>query len=136
MLCVKLAQQRWNGCVSDFDQMGIVVDWFDACRKGDLESLLELYGEDASLECQCHGTRLYRGRAELGAYWRSRLGAFVSAGFGMEDISPAPHGVALEYSIADSLRIRASFSFSADGKISRTICEPARQSAADCCARQ
>ena len=25
--------------VSDFDQMGIVVDWVDACRKGDLATL-------------------------------------------------------------------------------------------------
>ncbi len=122
--------------MSDFDQMGIVVDWFDACRKGDLESLLELYAEDASLECQCDGTRVYRGRSELGAYWGPRLGAFASAGFGMDDISLAPEGIALEYSIAGSLRIRASFTFSADGKIARTLCEPALQSPADCCVRQ
>lgn len=120
--------------MSDFDQMGIVVDWFDACRNGDLEELLSLYADDASLECQCHGMRHYRGRHELGAYWGPQLGTFMSAGFGLEDISPAPHGVALEYSIAGSLRIRASFSFRADGKISRTTCEPALQARGDCCA--
>ena len=120
--------------MSDFDQMGIVVDWFDACRKGDLEGLLSLYADDASLECQCDGERHYRGRHELGAYWGPRLGTFVSAGFGLEDINPAAGGVALEYSIAGSLRIRASFSFRDDGKISRTTCEPALQSTGDCCA--
>ena len=120
--------------MSDFDQMGIVVDWLDACRKGDLRSLIELYADDASLECQCGGTHLYRGRSELEAYWGSRLGALSSVGFGLEDISPAPQGVELEYSIARSLRIRASFGFSADGKISRTICAPARQNPMDCSA--
>jgi hypothetical protein len=120
--------------VSDFDQMGIIVDWLDACRKGDLEGLLDLYANDASLECQCDGTRLYRGRRELEAYWRPRLGAFSSAGFGLEEINPAPHGIELEYSIASSLRIRAVFGFSADGKIFRTRCEPSRQNPPDCCA--
>lgn len=122
--------------MSDFDQMGVVVDWFDACRKGDLESLLQLYADDASLECRCDGTRLWRGRSELEAYWRPRLEVFVSSGLALEEINPAPHGVALEYSIAGSLRIRALFGFGADGKISRIACEPAQQDPADCCLRQ
>jgi hypothetical protein len=120
--------------VSNFDPMGIVVDWLDACRKGDLRTLIDLYAEDASLECQCDGDHLYCGRSELEAYWGPRLGALSSAGFGLEDISPAPHGVELEYSIAGSLRIRARFGFSTDGKISRTTCEPALQNPRDCCA--
>jgi hypothetical protein len=118
--------------VSDFDQMGIVVDWLDACRTGDLQALLELYANDASLECECDGRRLYRGRSELEAYWRPRLGAFSSAGFGLEEISPERHGVQLEYSIAGSLRICASFGFNAEGKILRTYCRPARQNPVDC----
>ncbi len=119
--------------MNDFDQMGIVVDWFDACRTGDLERLLSLYADDASVECQCDGTRVYRGRGELGAYWGPLLGTFVSAGFGLEDISPAPRGVAVEYSVAGSLRIRAWFGFDGEGKICHTICEPARQDPRDCC---
>ncbi len=122
--------------MSDFDQMGIVVDWFDACRKGDLEVLLQLYAEDASLECRCDGTHVWRGHSDLEAYWRPRLDVFVSSGLALEDINPAPFGVALEYSIAGSLRIRALFGFGADGKISRTSCEPAQQNPGDCRARQ
>jgi hypothetical protein len=119
--------------VNDFDQMGIVVDWLDACRKGDIETLLDLYADDACLECQCHGAQLYRGRGELDAYWRPRLGAFSSVGFSLEEISPASAGIALEYSIAGALRIRAWFGFSGDGKIFQTICEPARHNPRDCC---
>ncbi|MHB0771911.1 nuclear transport factor 2 family protein [Bradyrhizobium sp. 5.13L] len=120
--------------MSDFDQMGIVVDWVDACRKGDLPALLALYADDAQLECTCSGMQRYRGRSEIEAYWQPRLGAFSSAGFGLEDIHPAPPGVDLEYSVAGDLRFRASFRFNPEGKIRSTVCEPARQNAHGGCA--
>lgn len=110
----------------DFDQMGIVIDWLDACRKGDLQALLELYATDASLECRCGGKQFHHGRSELEAYWRPRLDAFSSAEFRLEEIMPAPQGIELEYSIAGSSRTRALFGFSADGKILQMRCEPAQ----------
>lgn len=116
----------------DFDQMGLVVDWVDACRKGDLAMLLDLYAEDAELKCTCNGTRLYRGRRELESYWGPKLGAFASAGFGLEEIHPAQNGVDLEYSVAGALRVRMSFLFSAEGKIHSALCEPAKQGPHDC----
>ncbi|WP_440636801.1 YybH family protein [Bradyrhizobium sp. PUT101] len=119
--------------MSDFDQMGIIVDWVDACRKGDLTALLDLYADDAQLECTCNGTQRYQGRGELEAYWQPRLSAFLSVGFGLEEIHPAPHGVDLEYSVAGALRIQASFRFSPEGKIRSTVCEPALQNAHDGC---
>lgn len=121
--------------MSDFDQMGIVVDWVDACRKGDLAALLDLYADDAQVECTCNGTQRRRGRSELEAYWQPRLSAFSSAGFALEEIHPVPHGgVDLEYSVAGALRIRVSFRFSPEGKIYSTMCEPARQNAHHGCA--
>lgn len=116
----------------DFDQMGLVVDWVDACRKGDLAMLLDLYADDGEVECSCNGTHLYRGRSELETYWGPKLSAFSSAGFGLEEIHPAQNGIDLEYSVAGALRVRASFRFSADGKIHSTLCEPARQGSHDC----
>ena len=121
--------------MSDIDQMGIVVDWVDACRKGDLATLLDLYADDAEVECTCNGTQFsYRGRRELEIYWGPRLSTFSLAGFGLEEISPVPHGIDLEYSVAGSLRIHASFRFSAEGKIYSTLCEPAQQDPHDGCA--
>ena len=120
--------------MSDFDPIGIAVDWVDACRKGDLATLLDLYTDDAELECTCNGMKRYRGRRELESYWGPRLSGFSSAGFVLEEIKPTPHGVDLEYSIAGSLRIRASFRFSAEGKIDSTQCTPSRQNSHDGCA--
>jgi ketosteroid isomerase-like protein len=110
--------------VSDFDQMGIVVDWLDACRRGDLEALLDLYASDASLECKCNGVQLCRGRGELEAYWRPRLDAFSPAAFGLEEIRPLADGVVLDYSSADDALIRMFFGFSPEGKIVQSLCEP------------
>jgi hypothetical protein len=118
--------------VRDFDQMGLVVDWVDACRKGDLATLLDLYADDAEVECTCNGKHSYRGRSELEAFWRPQLSTFSSVGFGLEEIKPVPQGVDLEYSIAGALRIHASFRFSPEGKIYSTLCVPARQSSHDC----
>ncbi|MBR1179656.1 nuclear transport factor 2 family protein [Bradyrhizobium sp. KB893862 SZCCT0404] len=121
--------------MSDFDQMGVVVDWVDACRTGDLTMLLDLYADDAQVECTCNGTQHYhRGRRELESYWGSRLSAYLAAGFGLEEIEPAPHGVDLEYSVAGALRIHASFRFSPEGKIYSTLCTPSRQNAHEGCA--
>jgi len=120
--------------VSDFDQMGLVVDWVDACRRGDLAALLDLYTADAELECTCNGKHSYRGRSELEAFWRPLLSTFSSVRFGLEEIKPVPHGVDLEYSVAGALRIRASFRFSPEGKIHSTLCVPALQGSHDCCA--
>lgn len=114
--------------------MAIIIDWVDACRKGDLTALLELYAIDAQLECACNGVQHCHGRRELESYWQPRLTAYPTAGFALEEIHPVPHGIDLEYSVAGSLRIRASFRFSPDGKIASTRCEPAGQNPHDGCA--
>ncbi|MFK4719192.1 hypothetical protein ABIE89_000292 [Bradyrhizobium niftali] len=66
---LELFRGRQECSVSDIDQMGIVVDWVDACRKGDLAMLLDLYADDAQVECTWNGTQPYhRGRRELESY--------------------------------------------------------------------
>lgn len=42
---------------NDFDPVAIVVDWLDACRRGDLDTLLGFYDNGAVLECGCEGIR-------------------------------------------------------------------------------
>jgi hypothetical protein len=108
----------------DFDQIAVVVDWLDACRKRDLAALLDLYADDASLECVCDGAALLQGRAALEAYWRPRLDTFPPSAFGLEEITPTANGVVLDYSGVDSEPVRISFSFAPDGKILQTICGP------------
>jgi hypothetical protein len=109
----------------NFDPIAVVVDWLDACRRRDLTGLVDLYADDASLECACDGATHIHGRAALQAYWRPRLDAFVPNAFGLEEIAPVNDGVLLDYSSFEGKPVRISFGFSPEGKISRTVCYPA-----------
>jgi ketosteroid isomerase-like protein len=108
----------------DFDQIAIVVDWLDACRARDLEALLDLYAQDASLECACNDRKVFQGRADLASYWRPRLGDFSPTAFGLDEITPSADGVVLDYVSFEGKPVRIYFAFDGDGKILQTRCEP------------
>jgi ketosteroid isomerase-like protein len=111
----------------DFDQIALVVDWLDACRKRDLAALLDLYADDARLECRCGGGKVSEGRAELESYWRPRLDALAATAFGLEEIMPTAEGVVLDYLSHEGEPVRTAFTFSRDAKILRTACAPTGQ---------
>jgi hypothetical protein len=51
-----LGQRRFTR--DDFDRSGVVVEWLDARRSGQLNALLNLYEERATLICDCDGINL------------------------------------------------------------------------------
>ena len=103
----------------DFDQIAVVVDWLDACRRRDIEALLDLYAPDASFQCECSGAQLHQGRLP----WKP-IGVRGSA---TSIRRPIPGGNRARSPTAWSsttwmLRarpVRVLFSFTADGKILR-----------------
>jgi len=111
------------------DQVAVVVDWLDACRRHDLGPLLDLYAADASLECACDGGNTYAGRAALESYWRPRLEAFSPDAFGLEEIAPAADSVVLDYLNCEGKPVRIAFAFDAAGKILQTRCGPTASAA-------
>jgi ketosteroid isomerase-like protein len=113
--------------LQDFDQIAIVVDWLDACRRRDLEALLDLYAADAVLECRCDGLTVSEGRARLASHWGPRLDAMAPNAFGLEEITPASNGVLLDYVSHEGKPVRMFFAFAGNGKILQSRCEPARQ---------
>lgn len=115
----------------DFDRVALVVDWLDACRNRDLAALLDLYSDNARLECRCGEAKVSEGRAELESYWRPRLDAVVPTAFGLEEITPSAEGVVLDYLSHDGKPVRIVFAFSRDGKILRTDCAPVAQASSD-----
>ncbi|WP_249165367.1 nuclear transport factor 2 family protein [Bradyrhizobium sp. AUGA SZCCT0431] len=110
--------------VKDIDQVAVVVDWLDACRRHELGPLLDLYASEASLECNCDGGNTYAGRAALESYWRPRLEAFSPNAFGLEEITPSADGVMLDYLSFEGKPVRIVFTFDASGKILQTRCGP------------
>jgi len=68
-----------------FDPLAVVSDWLDACRWGELDALLNLYDERATLECDCEHLRL-TGRKWIAA-WGSEAGKQGGTG-----VLPQRHG--------------------------------------------
>ena len=110
----------------NFDQVALVVDWLDACRNHDLSALLDLYANDATLECGCGEAKVREGRAELESYWQPRLDALAPTAFGLEEVTPTAEGVVLDYLSNEGKPVRIVFGFTHDGKIRQTSCAPAR----------
>lgn len=108
----------------DIDRIAVVVDWLDACRTRDLNMLLDLYAEEARLECKCDGTKIHSGRTELDSYWRPRLDGPAAVAFDLDAIAPVADGVMLDYRSHEGKPVRIHFSFDRAGKIVQTRCEP------------
>jgi ketosteroid isomerase-like protein len=102
-----------------FDAMAIAVDWLDAYRAEKLDTLLDLYDDDACLECGCGGQKVLVGKPALRQYWLQRFAETTP--LELDDIEPVGDGVALAYQTAEGL-VRVVFSFNATGKIARTHC--------------
>src|SRR5689334_17594161 len=107
-----------------FDPMAIAIDWLDAYRATKLDTILDLYDDEASLECGCGGQKIIVGRAALKEYWIKRFAE--APPIELDDIQPTSDGVALAYQTSEGL-VRVVFSFNASGKIGRTHCGPAAQ---------
>jgi ketosteroid isomerase-like protein len=102
-----------------FDALAVAVDWLDAYRAAKLDTMLDLYDDDASLECGCGGQKVLFGKNALREYWIRRFAE--KSALELDDIQPAGDGVALAYQGNEGL-VRVVFSFNAAGKIVRTHC--------------
>ena len=113
----------------EFDPIGVVVDWIDACRHRQLSTLLDLYDAAAIVEC-CEGGR-FRGRAEVERYWRPKLIGSGPSAFEIDALMPEVGGVSLDYRSHDGKSVRTHFRFSECGKIVHTACAPVHRDAPD-----
>jgi len=104
-----------------FDPLAVVVDWLDAGRAGDLDALLNLYGDDATLACDCEGVIL-TGREALSAYWAPKLDSSLEAAFALDDMILTSDGVRLDYQNYEGKPVRIFFRFTPSGKIAHTSC--------------
>jgi hypothetical protein len=105
---------------TDFDPVGVVVDWIDAYRQRELSTLIALYDDAAIVDC-CEGGR-FIGRAELERYWQSKLIRSIASAFEIDVLMPEADGVLLDYKGHDGKAVRTLFRFNHYGKISHTAC--------------
>lgn len=105
----------------DFDPLGAVTDWLDACRAGETNALLGLYDDRATLECDCDGVSL-TGRKAIAAYWEPKLNSRLASAFILDDMILTGDGVRVDYQNHEGKPVRIHFRFSPVGKIIHTTC--------------
>ena len=103
-----------------FDAMAAAVDWLDAYRAGDIDSILNMHAPDAVVECGCEGLTIV-GKEGLRAYWERRLKDYPASD--LEDLRPDANGARISYLVRDSA-VGAILKFDANGRISRLHCAP------------
>lgn len=106
----------------EFDPLAVTLDWLDACRRRDLDGLLDLCGERATLECDSEAVVL-TGRQALSAYWAPKLESKLPAAFTLDNIMPTGDGVQVEYQSCEGKPVRIHFRFTPSGKIAHASCD-------------
>ena len=108
-----------------FDPLAVAIDWLDFAKLGDLDGLLGLYDERATLECDCEGVTL-AGRQSLAAYWTPKLESMLGSAFTLDDMILTGDGVQIDYQSYEGKAVRIHFRFTPSGKIAHTSCGPLR----------
>jgi hypothetical protein len=104
-----------------FDPMAFAVDWLDAYRAGDIEAILEMYADDAVLQCGCGGMKTITGAEGLRAYWVARLRDYPASN--LDNLQPSEDGTMISYVTRNGV-ISAMLSFDGAGRISSFTCGP------------
>ena len=107
----------------EFDPLAVVGDWLDACRWGEINVLLSLYDERATMECDCEHVSL-SGRKWIAAYWAPKLESKAVLAFSLNDMALTADGVRLDYKGDEGKPVRMNFRFGPSGKILHTSCGP------------
>ena len=103
-----------------FDAMAAAVDWLDAYRAGDIESILKMYRHDAVTRCECNGVNLV-GKDDLRSYWAKRLRDHPAEH--LDDIALCDDVTVISYVTHDDV-VAAILEFDASGRIVSLRCGP------------
>jgi hypothetical protein len=106
--------------MTSVDLMGVAIDWLDAYRAGDL-FIVDLYADDASLQCHCGGEKELRGTDAITAYWRHRL--VENPAGDLIDLQWDGSDVVLDFRVPGGI-VQAMLTFDADGSLLRSRCGP------------
>ncbi|QOZ71071.1 nuclear transport factor 2 family protein [Bradyrhizobium arachidis] len=112
-----------------FDPMAAAVDWLDAHRAGDIETLLEMYAEDAVVYCDCDQLAI-SGRENLRGYWAIHLQEYPAAE--LDNLQPSHGGAIISY-VSGVNVVQAVLDFNDAGKIRTLSCWPTQRASSSSC---
>ena len=102
-----------------FDPMAAAIDWLDAFRSGDLESMATMFTDESVIECGCCAASIV-GKDGLRAFWQSRFGDCRPSE--LEDLQPSGEGIMLTYTMRHGL-VAATLDFDSIGRIVSLQCD-------------
>jgi ketosteroid isomerase-like protein len=79
----------------NFDEMAAAVDWLDAYRTGDIDAILNMFADDAVVECGCGGEMTGTGKDGIRTYWEQRLNHHPASD--LDDLIPSSDGATVSY---------------------------------------
>ena len=97
------------------------VDWFNAYRRDELETLIRLYDDHATHACACDGQKVIAGKQALRAYCIDRFTNYPVNG--LAGLISALDGASVLYWSNNSV-VQARLIFNKQGKIAHVICGP------------
>ena len=104
--------------LTSLDLMAVAIDWLDAYRAGDL-FIVDLYADDASLQCDCNGKKELRGADAIAAYWHQRL---VEKPAGeLIDLQLDGSNIVLHFRVPGGV-VQTMLTFDSDGSLRRSRC--------------
>jgi hypothetical protein len=103
--------------------MAAAVDWLDAYRAGDIESILQMYADDAVIHCGCGEMKTIVGKQGLRAYWVERLRDYPASD--LDNLQQSEDGTVISYVARDGV-VSAALTFNAAGQIASLSCGPAK----------
>ena len=104
-----------------FDPMAAAVDWLDAYRAGDIETILGMYAEDAVISCGCGGMKTITGREGRRAYWTNRLIDYPASR--LDNLQQSGEGALISYVVREGL-VSAVLTFDTVGLVLSHTCGP------------
>jgi hypothetical protein len=110
-----------------FDPLAAAVDWLEAYRAGDIDTILRMYADDAVIQCGCGCTKTIAGKEALRAYWTDRLRRYPASE--LDNLRPLKDGTAISYVTRTGV-VDAVLVFNAAGQIASLSCGPSNQASA------
>lgn len=98
--------------------------FLDACKSGDVISLLDLYEASATLECACTSEAVYAGVEAIGEYWAPKIGSRNPNAFSLMSVRRAGGRILLDYLSYEGKPVRMYLTVEPSGKIGRSECGP------------
>ncbi|WGR73278.1 MULTISPECIES: nuclear transport factor 2 family protein [unclassified Bradyrhizobium] len=99
-----------------FDPMAAAIDWLDAYRAGDLDTILRMYADNAVTDCSCCVKEIVTDKVRLRTFLAERLKDCGASD--LDDLQPIADGASVSYAAPNRV-VHAILEFGTDGKIVR-----------------